>query len=201
METEIWKSHPDIPGIEVSTLGRVRTLDRTVSNGKGTRLVKGRVLKPRDNGIGYLQVGIKVNGKQTMKLIHRLVAQNFLPNPDNLPQVNHKDCNPQNNSVKNLEWCDNSYNQKYKNKFGISQTEAAGHPMFAINLSTMEVLHFCAQHEASQKLGVFQSNINSVIKGRYKQTGGFWFVKDDDNADDAINRKLHEIGKTGLKIK
>lgn len=274
-KSEIWKSHPYIDIIEVSTLGNVRTIDRIVSNGRGTYPLKGRVLKPRNGKNGYLRVGIQIDGKWTEKLVHRLVAQTYIQNPDNLPQINHKDCNPQNNNVENLEWCDNSYNQKYKNKFGISNTETLGHPLFAINLSTLEVLHFRAQQEASRELGVYQQDINkvikgirnqaggyyfkeddgngieidkdklndivnsmrfrvgifavnlntlevsrfesqmeasrvlgvgqgniySVIKGKRKQTGGFWFTNADDNADDAINRKLYEIGKTGLKIR
>lgn len=112
-----------------------------------------------------------------------------------MPQVNHKDNDRTNNHVENLEFCDNSYNQKYREKHGVSQTEAAGNHLFAINLATFEVLHFRSQHEASRALGVFQPNIIAVIKGRYKQTGGYWFVNDDDNADDAIKRKLQDIKK------
>jgi len=200
METEIWKALPGVTGIEVSNFGRVRTLDRVVSSVRRTYLKKGRILKQRDNGKGYLQLGFHVNGKQVTKLVHRLVAQAFLPNPDNLPQVNHKDCNPSNNCVSNLEWCNNSYNQIYREKFGISNTESRGVPIFAVNLTTLKVSRFRSQHEASRVLGVYQANINSVIRGRYKQTGNFWFVNVDDNAVDIINQKLHDIGKTGLKI-
>lgn len=121
-QTEIWKAHPEIVGIEVSTMGRVRTLDRVTSTEKMTRFQKGRVLKQHDNGKGYLLVNIPINGKQSSKRVNRLVAETFLPNPDNLPQVNHKDCNRTNNDVSNLEWCDASYNQKYREKHGVSQT-------------------------------------------------------------------------------
>ena len=64
IEKEVWKSLPGVPGIEVSTLGRVRTLDRVVScRGNGTRFVKGHVLKQRGNGKGYLLVNIPIAGK------------------------------------------------------------------------------------------------------------------------------------------
>lgn len=192
-QVEIWKAHPDIQGIEVSTLGRVRTLDRTVSNGKGTYLVKGRVLKPRDSGNGYLRAGIQIDGKWTEKLVHRLVAQAFIPNPDNLPQINHKDCNPQNNNVKNLEWCDNSYNQKYKNKFGISNTETEGQPLFAVKLDTLEVLHFRSQGEAGRELGLKQGSVRSVIIGKQKQAGGYYFKEDDGNGIEIDKEKLNDI--------
>lgn len=170
-ETEIWKKHPDIPRIEVSTLGRVRTLDRVVSGGNGTRLVKGHVLKQCDNGIGYLQVGIKINGKWNIKLVHRLVSETFLSNPENFPQVNHKDCNRTNNDVSNLEWCTASYNAKYRESFGKGSSKC----VFAINLATLEVSRFKSQCEASRVLGLKQPHINAVIKGKLKQTGGYRF--------------------------
>ena len=268
-KSEIWKAHPDITGIEVSTLGRVRTLDRVVWNGKVEWLRKGQVLKPRDNGHGYLRVNVKVDGKLTTKYVHRLVAETFIQNLDNLPEVNHKDCNRANNNVENLEFCTRSYNRQYREKYGVSQTEAQGHPVFVINLKTLEVSHFRSQGEAgrafgfgqgsvssvirgktkqagiyyfkeddgngieiykdklkdivagmnfkrgvfavnfktlevsrfdsqieaSRVLGLFRQNINAVIKGRHKQAGGFWFTNADENADDAINRKIHEIKK------
>jgi len=181
-EKEIWRVHPDIVGIEVSSLGRVRSLKGCCYG-----------INPGKNG--YMRVCFRVNGKVVNKLVHRLVAQTFLPNPDNLPEVNHKDCNPQNNSVSNLEWCTTSYNRQYREKYGISQLESQGQPLFAVNLSTLEVSHFRAQREASRALGVNVGNINSVIKGKYKSTGGYWFVNDDENTDDAIKHKLQEIEK------
>lgn len=73
----------------------------------------GKMLKSYDNGYGYLIVDLKANGKRKHKKIHRLVAEAFIPNPDNLPEVNHKDENKYNNSVDNLEWCNSSYNKTY----------------------------------------------------------------------------------------
>lgn len=197
-QTEIWKSHPDIVGIEVSTLGRVRTLDRVTSTEKMTRFQKGRVLKQSDNGSGYLKVNIPINGKQAPKKVHRLVAQTFITNPYNLLQVNHKDCNRTNNNVSNLEWCDNSYNQKYREKHGISNAESKGHPLFAIKMATLEVLHFRSQQEAGRALGFGQGNIGAVIRGKQEYTNGLWFVNDDDKAVDLTNQKLQYIDKTRL---
>jgi len=182
METEFWKSHPEYAGIEVSTLGNVRTLDRVTSNEKITCFTKGRVLKQQLKYNGYMQIRIPVDEKWVTKLVHRLVAQAFIPNPNNLPQINHKDCDPTNNNVENLEWCTSSYDAKYREKHGISRAEAIGHPLFAINLSTLKVSRFKTQHQASQTLGINQQNINSVIKDKRKQAGGYFFVNDDGNA-------------------
>lgn len=68
-------------------------------------------LKPFANEKGYLIVHLTANGRQSNQKIHRLVAQLFIPNPHNLPQVNHIDGNKTNNDVSNLEWCDDKYNQ------------------------------------------------------------------------------------------
>lgn len=200
-EEEIWKALPGVLGVEVSTFGRVRTIDRVVSGENGTRSLKGRFLKQSNDKNGYLQVSIQVNRKGATKRVHRLIAETFIPNPDNLPQVNHKDCDVKNNRVSNLEWCDNSYNQQYRQKYGISNTETQGSPLFAINLATWETLHFRSQGEASRELGVYRPNITAVLKGSRKHAGGFWFVNDDGHAVDVVKSKLHDVGKTGLKIK
>lgn len=96
---------------EVSNLGEVRSLDRIMRNGKQR---KGKLLKPQFVG-DYLGVYLTdpETGKQKWEYIHRLVAQAFIPNPDNLPMINHKDCVPTNNRVDNLEWCDAAYNTRY----------------------------------------------------------------------------------------
>ena len=198
IESEIWKSLPGVPGVEISTFGRVRILDRVVSIENMTRFIKGRISKQYDNTHGYLIVSIPIDGKWTNKKVHRLVAQTFIPNLDNLPQVNHKNCDRADNRVENLEWCTRSYNMKYKEKFGISQTKAAGHPVLAINLETLEVSRFESQSKAGRVLGAKRPNINAVIKGRLKHTGGFWFVNADDKAVDLTKQKLREIGKTRL---
>lgn len=200
-ETEIWKALPGVIGVEVSTLGRVRTIDRVVSGENGTRSLKGKVLKQHNNKYGYPTVSIQINMKGTTKTVHRLVAETFIPNPNNLPQVNHIDCDRTNNNVENLEFCDGFYNQQYREKHGISNTEALGHPLFAVNLATLEVLHFRSQGETSQALGVYTSNIIAVLKGKRNHAGGFWFVNDDGHAVDVVKSKLHDIGKTGLNIK
>ena len=196
METEIWKAHPDFAGIEVSTFGRVRTLDRVTSSETMTRFTKGRILKQQKDNKGYLKTKIPVDGKWITKRVHRLVAQTFISNPDSLPEVNHKDNDRTNNHVDNLEFCTRSYNIKYREEYGKAQNK----PVFAINLSTLEVSKFRSQNEAGRKLGVFVSNINIVIKGRQKKSHGYWFVNADDKAVDIINQKLHDIGKTELKI-
>ena len=74
---------------------------------------KGKILSPYKNKFGYLNIDLFVNGKKWKCKVHRLVAIAFIPNPNDLPMVNHRDENKSNNDVTNLEWCDNSYNLSY----------------------------------------------------------------------------------------
>lgn len=99
---------------EVSSYGRVRSLDRYVVDSLGHRkFYKSKVLSPAKDTDGYLKVGLSYNGKCKKCLVHRLAAQAFIPNLDNLPEVNHKDEDKTNNRVDNLEWCTTKYNVNY----------------------------------------------------------------------------------------
>lgn len=190
MSEEVWRHYPEFNFIEGSSLGRVRTLDRFAKYGNHTQFVKGRILKQRRKKDGYMDVGFSVNGKPVNRLVHRIIASCFLINHDNLPQVNHKDCDPTNNNISNLEWCDNSYNQKYREKYGVSQTEVLGCPVFAINLKTLEVLRFRSQREASRKLKANSGHLNEVIKGKRNKANGYWFTNADKNAVEAVKVKF-----------
>lgn len=100
MSLEIWKNIDGYDGrYQVSSWGRVRSI-----NG---------ILKPYENHKGYLKIGLMRDGISHKHRINRLVAMAFIPNPDNLPQVNHIDGNKQNNSVTNLEWVTNKRNAEH----------------------------------------------------------------------------------------
>lgn len=110
---EIWKEIPGYIGLyQVSSLGRIKSIPRVVQFGNRKRTTPEKILKPCSNGKGYFYVELGA-GTENRRYIHRLVAEVFIPNPDNLPEVNHKDENPANNSVSNLEWCNRSYNLNY----------------------------------------------------------------------------------------
>ena len=131
-----------------------------------------------------------VDGKTIHRKVHRMVAKSFIPNPLGLPEVNHKDNNPTNNAVSNLEWCTRQYNTAYREKYGKSMSEVFGRPIFAINLRTFEILYFESQAEAARETGFSNQLINAVIHGRKKTAGGFWFTED---RNEITEEKIQEI--------
>lgn len=190
-EKEVWRTYPDCPFIEASNLGRIRTKDRVViRNNRRKQFIKGRVLKQRLRSDGYMDVHFSVKGKSIRLLVHRVIAISFLLNPNNLPEVNHKDNNRTNNNVSNLEWCTRQYNLDYKKKCGTSPAQIQGHPVFAVNLKTGKVLYFESQCETARQLGILQQDICKVIKGKYNQTGGYWFT---ENENEITEEKIQEI--------
>lgn len=124
---EIWKDVPEYEGLyQVSTKGRVRSLDRTYQTKRSVSYHnKGRILSPNINNSGYLYLCLCNGKKHWYAKVHRLVALAFIPNPNNLPEVNHKDGNKLNCCVDNLEWCNHSSNHKHSYKMRLSKVEIA----------------------------------------------------------------------------
>ena len=116
-----------------------------------------RFLKPGKDKYGYLQVNLCKDGKQKTYRIHRLVAEAYLPNPDNLPQVNHIDENKSNNALPNLEWCTAAYNINYSQAKKVICVETG-----KIFNSVSEADDFVNGH-----------NVASVCKGQRKTAGGY----------------------------
>ena len=188
-DIEIWKPHPEFPFVEGRSMGRIRTTDRYVKIRNGKRQVKGQILKQRPDRYGYMKVQFSMNGKVMTKRAHRIIAACFLPNTDDLPEINHKDNNPLNNNVSNLEWCTKEYNIAYREKYG----KALSRPVYAINLKTLGVLWFKSQMEASRELGINQANIGKVAKGKQRTAKGYWFTEDKNLATEITKSELHEV--------
>ena len=117
---EKWKVIPGYEGLyEISSLGRIKSLPRLRSgkthNSKSEFyfMTKEKILKPQVGGTGYYKISLYKNGIHKNHNLHRLIAEAFIPNPDNLPQVNHKDGNKKNYSLDNLEWCTLSENMRH----------------------------------------------------------------------------------------
>lgn len=157
----IWKDIPGYEGIyQVNQFGQVRSLNYNHTGQK-------KRLKPRKTR-GYLRVALCKNGKVKNYRIHRLVAEAFLPNPNNLPCINHIDENKENNCLSNLEWCSYEYNINYgtrNEKAGESQSKKI------MCVETGEI--FKGTREASRRTGIAQSNISQSCNGKRKTAGGY----------------------------
>lgn len=178
MVSEIWK---EIEGYEnrysVSNLGRVRSNAREITccwRGKETTFHKKSKILKGGMGGDYRYVALCKDGKDKHVMIHILVAKAFVPNPcpDQFDVVNHKDCNPLNNSADNLEWCTTSYNIKYAYRFGRLKTPNPGHPVRCIELD----ITFPSQTSAGQYFGVTQATIRNAIVDN-KPFRGFHFIE------------------------
>lgn len=163
---EEWKEYNKT--YEVSNLGRVRR--------KETKRIK----KPIDHG-GYLYVNLSDKGKTKSKSIHRLVAETFIPNPNNLREVDHINCNKYDNRVQNLSWVTSSENKLraidnglYENnkKYWLGERK----PIIAIDIKTKEEKRYISINQAEK---VYGKHIVDVLKGRRTQTHGYFFFYEE----------------------
>jgi hypothetical protein len=181
---EEWRSIPEFSGYDVSSLGRVRSINRLCGNRPG--ITKGKLLKPFVNKRGYLEVNLYKNSKSTAKIIHRLVAQAFIPNDNNKPQVNHIDGNKLNNKVSNLEWMSNSENQKHAYSLGL-QPSRAGESNNKATITDKDVTRLKLLYnsgkttkEVSELIGVSLSIVRQIIYGKSWRSNTTPILKRDD---------------------
>lgn len=150
---EIWKDIAWYEGFyQISSYGRVKSL-----NYKHTG--KEKILRPGKSKRGYLFVILYKEGKGKLVLIHRLVAQSFIPNQENLPQINHKDEIKTNNCVENLEWCTCQYNIDYSKSKKV------------LCIETNQV--YKSIHEIERETGICYQNVFKCCIGKRKTAGGY----------------------------
>ena len=131
-----------------------------------------KFLKPGVNGIGYLYVSLCKDGKIKNYGVHRLAAEAYIPNPDNLPQVNHKDENKANNCLQNLEWCDSKYNNNYG-----TRNDKIKKPILQYDLDGNLIREWECATDVGQEV---RANICNCLKGNRKSAYGYiWKYKED----------------------
>ena len=160
---EVWKQIEGYDGLyAVSNYGRVKSF------------VTNKLLSPQNNGSGYFKVELWKNKRGRKLYIHRLVATAFLPNPNLKTEINHKDSNPANNHVSNLEWVSSSENTKHAvYKHALNAWGNPAKPIEAISIDGGEVIKFATISEAERTIG--SRHITDVLKGKRNQCKGYTF--------------------------
>jgi hypothetical protein len=181
---EIWLP---ISGFEseymVSNIGRVKSLCRTVRKWDGVRTVREKILRG-SLWAGYPRVCFCVNGVQTYHSVHRIVAEAFIPNPHDLPEVNHKDESRDNNRVDNLEWCNRRYNVNYgtcperigkhsgASRVGLQRKRGKDSRKCVPVICVTTGERFYSRMEAADRYGINEKNITTCCKNRARNPSG-----------------------------
>lgn len=176
------------PGYMVDWSGKVWSVDRTIfRSDTGTSVfLKGTVLKTSVDRDGYLNVYLSLQGakkRSRRKRVHRLVAENLIPNPKGLPQVNHKDGNKLNPCGDNLEWTDNSGNQRHALDSGLKVMDKGTASIkfeattFAISIDTNEIVSIMRGNEEMKESGFDYRLVSAVFHGKRKSHRGCTFFK------------------------
>lgn len=175
---------PNCNGYEITNKGRLWS-NKTNS-----------FLKQFKSKKGYMNVYLYINSNNDSKhkvkrfQVHRLVAQAFIPNPNNLPQVNHKDENKENNNTNNLEWCSNSYNHNYGTRNYRQSQSIKGKPRLDKRKSVVmcdikyhkpiKTFNSISEAELELKGKICSSNIGKVCKNQLSQALGYWWCYEDE---------------------
>lgn len=190
-QEETWKDIPTYLGLyQASNLGRIRTFPKNVefynSIGENVKTtLGGEIVAQIENKNGYIGVNLLDKNNRSFQLVHRLVAMAFIPNPKQLPCVNHKDENPHNNSADNLEWCSYEYNSNYGT--AIERRKKKQRKFYKKNIEMLTVdgvliktFHNFIEIEEYFNKGDVHGNIIAVCKGRRNKCLGYkWRIVDE----------------------
>lgn len=166
-QKEIWRPVVGFEGAyEVSNLGNIRSF----------KVGDGILMTPNRKKYGYMKVILFKDRKPCYKSLHRIVAEAFIPNPNNLPQVNHIDENPSNNRVENLEWCtpaDNCNHGTRNDRISMSLTKKYGVPVYQFSMDGEFIARYDSLSDAGRATSLSPSSIRHACLGERESVGGF----------------------------
>ena len=184
-KNEIWKDVKGFSGFyQVNNKGKVKSVERDViGKNNSIRHLPEKIISDTDNGKGYRVVTLyNGTGKRTFKKVHQLVAEAFIPNPNNLPEVNHIDGDKTNNCLENLEWCTTKENCEHRQRTGLGNTKNANEArkikirQYDINTGETIKIYNCAA-DAAKELGTKNDAISRVVRGERKSFKVYGFEK------------------------
>lgn len=195
---ERWKRLWDTPDYWLSNKGRVWSS------------IKEKFLDGSPLAKGYIDFTLQQDGHRVHRSLHRLLGREFIPNPNNYPNVCHLDDDGSNNDLGNLEWgtqlhnvhdCIRNGHFRYFTKEDVERAnEVRRTPIVAIRLRDNRATHFISQQEAGRQLGIEQSCINGVLRGKSKSAGGYYFVY-RDQYDPERDYSSNSYQRRGIPVK
>ena len=187
---EIWKDIDGFEGLyQISNYGRIKSLGRP-GKGYGDKYTVDRIIKDIRCTNGYRSAFLNKNGVRHVRLVHRLVAMAFIENPNNLPQVNHKDEDITNNRADNLEWCTPKYNANYGSRNIRCYESNRKHfkPVYQLDIDCGMIIRWWDSiRSAANGLNICEEQIIRVCKGTNKTAGGFkWMYASEYDKQNAV---------------
>ena len=172
-----WKPIRNFEGYYINRNGEVKSTNTF----KGTKEI---ILKGSISNKGYKIVNLMNCGKVYSRTIHKLLAQAFIPNPNNLPCINHKDGNKLNNSLDNLEWCDYGYNESEAYRLKLKRPRLKPRKIKQLDKHSGELIRIWnSSYSPYYELGYSASNINMCCNGKRKTANGYiWRFVDENNS-------------------
>ena len=192
---EIWKDIKSYEGLyQISNTGKIKSLERYKDNHSKKQLVKEKIRKQIISKTGYYTCMLNKNGKIKLFKVHRLIAEAFIPNPNNYPIINHKDGNKLNNDISNLEWCNYSHNGKEAYRLGLIKNNTYGIKKYNNSLKIKVnqydlkgnfIKKWKCISDIQKELNYATTNICRCCKGTYKTAYGYiWkYAECDINND------------------
>ena len=188
LRNEEWKEIPNFSKLYyISNYGRILRIEHTRLSyryNKSGKLYPTKILKASKNKQGYINTQINLNNSFKSFKVHRLVAEAFIPNPENKPQVNHKDGNKLNNRVDNLEWCTNGENGKHAWENGLRTKRIGNNNKFSVKVNQYDlnnklIKEWNCINDITRELGISHGLITAACQGRQKTSHGYiWKYKE-----------------------